>query len=442
MLAESVRSHIGDMADVEIWDQNDFFELGKGTLQNLLDELPKFDFAVFVLGPDDEITYRGTPAKAPRGNIVFELGLFMGKFGSKRVFGIFSDQKDLLVPSDFFGVTIVRYRSEGLDVSRLRSCEAATAEACARIRREILRYEPPPRGFIITPRTVRSITTYLSSRQDDIRIAVDKNPIEALAQFDRECHAAMIHFPIYDSIKDALGTHFGLYVQAIGAAPEKPAEMRYLNCCIRPSAEPGSTTYLEAILEDDMPEEGFLEHDIVEEIKVKAFGHWLLSKALAPVPLAVVIDCSVKPQWDAQIMVVHETPLVFRIDASGTSEDFVPALEKFRSGRVAFEGLNNRFKSLKTMLSDEKAKYMGRTIKSVLFIPVHGWPNITLQILTRERLRIDTEMPEMIREPGGGDLPIRLTVDELMSIRLCGQQLQGLLANRVRPIPKSTAGPG
>ena len=170
-------------------------------------------------------------------------------------------------------------------------------------------------------------------------------------------------------------------------------------------------------------------------LRKRSFGHWLLSTNLDPVPLAVAVDLSKKSKWDAKIIVAYQKPLVFTIDVSETSDDFDPAVSKLTKG-VAFEGLDDRFRSLKGMLSDHKENYMGKIIKTVLFFPIHGWPGITLQILIRERLMIDTEIALRSSTQGeAGDQSIkRLTVDELMSIRLCGERLQGLLAHQVRRI--------
>jgi hypothetical protein len=105
------------------------------------------------------------------------------------------------------------------------------------------------------------------------------------------------------------------------------------------------------------------------------------------------------------------------------------------SGGFALPGLEDRFKSLKGLLTDNQEHYIGSVIKSVLFIPVHGWPGITLQILTRERLVIDAHIASSDLGPNGdGEFPVRLTVDELMSIRLCGERIQRLLAHKVQPL--------
>lgn len=440
-LANTVLTHLHTVAEVTLWNDN-VFDQGKGTLETLVEAPDKYDFAVFILGPDDGLQQRGTTGTTPRGNVLFELGLFMGSLGRSRVFAMFSDQADLVPLSDLKGVTVTRYVSANLVLSDPDSCVAATKSACDTIRVAMSRYKPtpPPRSDILTDRAARSISNYLGFKQEDIKIAVDKDDSKAIAEFDHDCHAVMSGSRIYDSIKDALGTQFGFYVQAIGAVGEKPEDLRYLNCCLRPGVKHGGRTYLDALLLTDQnrqPKSDFIESNIIAVLRKKSFGHWLLSTNLDPVPLAVAVDLSQKSDWRAKIIATHKWPLVFTIDVSETSDDFKPATRELTEGaiKVAFEGLDDRFKSLKGMLSDHEENYMGKTIKSVLFVPIHGWPGITLQILTRERLTIDAEtaLPSSSAAKAG-EQPIRLTVDELMSIRLCGERLQGLLAHQVRPM--------
>ena len=209
-LAQSVLFHLQTIADVQIWNQN-FFDLGKGTLETLVKAADQYDFAVFILAPDDELQYRGAAGTTPRANVLFELGLFMGALGSNRVFGMFSDQRDLFIPSDFEGVTVAKYESNNLDLKNYNSCEAATKRACDKIRLAILRYRsvPLPRSGILTDRTVSSISAYLAFKQEDVKIAVNRDDQKAIDQFDDDCHAVVGGSHIYESIKEALGTQIG-----------------------------------------------------------------------------------------------------------------------------------------------------------------------------------------------------------------------------------------
>ncbi|MFJ2521360.1 TIR domain-containing protein [Cellulosimicrobium cellulans] len=62
------------------------FGASRTTLQSLVEEAKKSDFAVLVLSADDMVESRHVVGKAPRDNVVFELGLFMGVIGTERVF--------------------------------------------------------------------------------------------------------------------------------------------------------------------------------------------------------------------------------------------------------------------------------------------------------------------------------------------------------------------
>jgi predicted nucleotide-binding protein len=442
-LAESISRHLNNLGDITCWD-GDFFELGHGTLETLVLAVKKFDFAIFVLGADDDVRLRGQVGATPRANVMFELGLFMGALGSDRVFPMFGDEKELFIPSDFSGVTITKYVSKGLKRDDYESCLKATKSACEKIRHAIRKFRPPPPRAILTQRAVKSISSWLEIQQDEVNILVDASEAKALEDFEEACHEALARSKIYDAITKALGKPFGYYIQAIGTAKQNGQQKKmYLNCCMRPKLDRDreTPTYLQALLNND-PKEGatteYLESDIRQLIGKPSFGHWLLNRALNPVPLALILDCSTKSEWDARIITDYDTPLAVEIDASRTSKDFKPALQRLKIGGFALPGLEDRFKSLRGLLNDRQENYMGTDIKSVLFIPVHGWPGITLQILTRERLAVDASVAETAPGPqGDGESPVRLTVDELVSIRLCGERIQRLLALKMRPAPTS-----
>ena len=67
------------------------------------------DFAAFVVSPDDLVLSRAADQLAPRDNIVFELGLFMGRLDPKRVFLILEHNGDVKIPSDLLGITPITY---------------------------------------------------------------------------------------------------------------------------------------------------------------------------------------------------------------------------------------------------------------------------------------------------------------------------------------------
>lgn len=94
-----------------IW-KDGVFGLGGGTLESLMNALDQFDFAVMVLSPDDLIESRGQSYASPRDNVLFELGLFMGRLGRSRVFIVHEEgqEENLKLPSDLAGIKMSPYR--------------------------------------------------------------------------------------------------------------------------------------------------------------------------------------------------------------------------------------------------------------------------------------------------------------------------------------------
>ena len=81
---------------VDVWNQGTIFGLGTATLEALEQAVLAYDFAVFVFSPDDELQSRGKVKPVARDNVVFELGLFIGRLSrrSARVDAGGSREKD------------------------------------------------------------------------------------------------------------------------------------------------------------------------------------------------------------------------------------------------------------------------------------------------------------------------------------------------------------
>lgn len=107
-IAQILQILLDKSCEVTIWDQG-VFGLSKGTLESLVDRARDYDFAVLVLTPDDLVETRDLRVSAPRDNVVFELGLFMGALGRNRTFIVFDRTADLKLPSDIAGVTAATY---------------------------------------------------------------------------------------------------------------------------------------------------------------------------------------------------------------------------------------------------------------------------------------------------------------------------------------------
>jgi predicted nucleotide-binding protein with TIR-like domain len=127
-----VRSLLKDDAEITLWNEG-FFQLGHTFIETLVNALPRFDFAVLVLYSDDLVKSRNLEMFGPRDNVIFELGLFMGRLGRSRTFIVHQHNAAVKIPSDLSGVTTATYEWPREDKSR----EGALGAACDRIRNVI-----------------------------------------------------------------------------------------------------------------------------------------------------------------------------------------------------------------------------------------------------------------------------------------------------------------
>lgn len=159
-IAREVELQLQDDAVVTIW-KDGIFILGEGTLESLIRALDAFDFAILILRPDDLIEVRGERYTSPRDNVLFELGLFMGRLGPKRTLILNEHGADLKLPSDLDGIARATYRPR-------ENLAAALSPACTPIIRSIraLGILPRPKVALSDPKFTTMavhITNYLSA---------------------------------------------------------------------------------------------------------------------------------------------------------------------------------------------------------------------------------------------------------------------------------------
>lgn len=132
-IAYAIQENLDRDAEVTVWPQA-VFELSAGTLESLLTHLDTTDFGVFVFTPDDVVRLRGTEYDAARDNVVFELGLFIGRLGRQRSFIVLPrGEGDLRIPSDLAGLSPATYEANRSD----GNLQAALGAACNQIRRAV-----------------------------------------------------------------------------------------------------------------------------------------------------------------------------------------------------------------------------------------------------------------------------------------------------------------
>jgi hypothetical protein len=130
--ARAIEVNLQHDTEVTLWNRG-VFGLNIGTLEALVNALDRFDFAILVITPDDVVTSRDVTSQAPRDNVMFELGLFMGRLGRGRTFAVCNDTRDMKLPSDLAGVTLARFDAGRSDHNLI----AAVSPACTMIRQFI-----------------------------------------------------------------------------------------------------------------------------------------------------------------------------------------------------------------------------------------------------------------------------------------------------------------
>lgn len=126
-IAKAIQRELASAAEVTVWSQG-VFQPSYGYLESLTKALETTDFAVLVLTPDDFTESRGDGSASPRDNVVFELGLFIGRLGRERSFFVYDNTKPIKLPSDLLGVAATTFspRSDG-------NLQAAVGPACGEI---------------------------------------------------------------------------------------------------------------------------------------------------------------------------------------------------------------------------------------------------------------------------------------------------------------------
>lgn len=128
-VAYAIQQNLTHNAESTVWDQG-IFQLSNTTIESIEESITTMDFGIFVFNADDAIKIRDKTSSAVRDNVLFELGLFIGKLGRKRVFFVLPRDEDLHIPTDLLGITPGFYETDRED----GSYQAATGAVCNDIR--------------------------------------------------------------------------------------------------------------------------------------------------------------------------------------------------------------------------------------------------------------------------------------------------------------------
>lgn len=111
-IAYTVQQALEDDAHPTVWRQG-VFNLSGTSLQGLLKELDKACYGIFIFTPADITKIRNKSFLTARDNVIFELGLFVGRLGIDNCY-IFMPRgvKNFHLPSDLAGITVATYEPD------------------------------------------------------------------------------------------------------------------------------------------------------------------------------------------------------------------------------------------------------------------------------------------------------------------------------------------
>ena len=107
-IAQELQAILHHVAVPVAWTDGIFFASGYA-LEALEQEVDKSDFAIAIAQPDDTAISRGATSNIIRDNVIFELGLFMGRLGRRRTILFQPAGRELRLPSDLQGLMAVSY---------------------------------------------------------------------------------------------------------------------------------------------------------------------------------------------------------------------------------------------------------------------------------------------------------------------------------------------
>jgi hypothetical protein len=132
-IAYAIQENLEYDSNPTVWTQG-IFELSNNSLDDLINALNNFDFGVFVFKPDDITEMRSSKLNTVRDNVIFELGLFIGKLGKKRVFFVLPNSTtNFHLPTDLLGVTPGKYNDKRED----ENLKASLGPFCNQIRKKL-----------------------------------------------------------------------------------------------------------------------------------------------------------------------------------------------------------------------------------------------------------------------------------------------------------------
>jgi hypothetical protein len=112
-VARHLKQLLKDDLDITIWDEGTVFGLSETTIEALEDAVLQYDYGIFLVTSDDRLESKGEIKRVARDNVLFEIGLFMGRLTRRKILVV--QQNGVSVPTDLSGFVTARFDSPAQD---------------------------------------------------------------------------------------------------------------------------------------------------------------------------------------------------------------------------------------------------------------------------------------------------------------------------------------
>lgn len=127
--------------EAEVWNE-EVFNFSQSCMESLEHQLDRADFAIVILTANDTGVVRKQSVNLPRDNVIFELGLFMGRLARERCCFFIDGSSKTHVLSDLSGINSVNYfPGNGSRVSARPGLKAQVEYVLERILKLGIRYK-------------------------------------------------------------------------------------------------------------------------------------------------------------------------------------------------------------------------------------------------------------------------------------------------------------
>ncbi|MCD5401139.1 nucleotide-binding protein [candidate division NPL-UPA2 bacterium] len=195
-IAYAIQENLENVGDVTVWPQG-IFDLSEYALDDLIKQLDIFDFGIFVFAFEDLAKIRNEEVKTTRDNVIFELGLFVGRMGRQRCFILMPKNKEgLHLPTDLLGIKPAFYDPNKSDANLLAALGPASNQIRRSINRQGLRKrkEAELSNAVVQQIVEAGVTAFYQSRKDYGKYRADTATIDSyIATANHSLHMVSIN---------------------------------------------------------------------------------------------------------------------------------------------------------------------------------------------------------------------------------------------------------